>query len=52
MFIITDTNNNIVAYAYNRIDAIGNKEYFERKGMTGLTMKRISEEESKKIFRK
>lgn len=52
MFIIIDSNNNIVSYAYDRIDAIGNKEYFERKGMTNLTMKRISKEEGRKIFRK
>lgn len=38
IFTITNKDGQIIAWARNRIDAIGNKEYFERKGINGLTI--------------
>ena len=58
IYIVKDTEGNIVAWARNLVEAIGNKEYKERNGYVNLTIKRIYEDNEqyekiiKKIFKK
>lgn len=58
VFVVLDNDNNIVAWARDRVGAIGNKEYKEREGHKGLRIVRVWHDDEqysevmKKIFKK
>lgn len=54
VFVVIDNNNNIVAWARDRVSAIGNKEYKERNGYKNLRIVRVwqDDEQYKEIMKK